>query len=192
MIKKIFVQFFLFLIILVISIFVYKKYFIKKNEIIVKEDEDTLIVKSEKSNIIKNLRYYAEDLKGNKYVITSEFGELDEDQVGLILMKNVVASINFINSEKIKIYAKSAAYDSINYDTTFSENVLIKYANHTIMSDNLYLQFDKKLATISDNVIYKNLNTELKADKVEIDLITKNSKIFMDDKSNQVQIINNK
>jgi lipopolysaccharide export system protein LptA len=60
------------------------------------------------------------------------------------------------------------------------------------MSDNLYLQFDKKLATISDNVIYKNLNTELKADKVEIDLITKNSKIFMDDKSNQVQIINNK
>ena len=189
---RLLVQFFLFLIILVISIFVYKKYFIKKNEIIVKEDEDTLIVKSEKSNIIKNLRYYAEDLKGNKYVITSEFGELDEDQVGLILMKNVVASINFINSEKIKIYAKSAAYDSINYDTTFSENVLIKYANHTIMSDNLYLQFDKKLATISDNVIYKNLNTELKADKVEIDLITKNSKIFMDDKSNQVQIINNK
>jgi lipopolysaccharide export system protein LptA len=61
---------------------------------------------------------------------------------------------------------------------------------HAITSDNLDLSFDENLATISDNVIYKNLNTRMQADKIEIDLITKNSKIFMNDKLKKVKIIN--
>ena len=36
---------------------------------------------------------------------------------------------------------------------------------------------------IDNNLVYKNLDTKLKADKVELDLITKNSKIFMFDNS---------
>ena len=51
------------------------------------------------------------------------------------------------------------------------------------------LLFNQNLATISNNVIYKNLNTELFADKIEIDLITKNSKIFMKNNSKKVKIV---
>ena len=61
---------------------------------------------------------------------------------------------------------------------------------HVITSDNLDLLFEVSLATISNNVIYKNLNTRMQADKIEIDLITKNSKIFMDNKTDKVKIVN--
>ena len=52
------------------------------------------------------------------------------------------------------------------------------------------LDFEKNLAFISNQVKYKNLNTSLQADKVEIDLISKNLKIFMNDNSKTIKIIN--
>ena len=51
------------------------------------------------------------------------------------------------------------------------------------------LLFKDNLATISNNVVYKNLNTQLYADKIEMDLITKNSKIFMKNKSEKVKVV---
>ena len=45
------------------------------------------------------------------------------------------------------------------------------------------------MATITNNVIYKNLNTKMFADKIEINLITKNSKIFMNSGSKKVKIV---
>ena len=47
------------------------------------------------------------------------------------------------------------------------------YTDNIILSNNLDLDFGKNLAFIYDNVIFKNLNTKLLADKIEIDLITK-------------------
>ena len=68
----------------------------------------------------------------------------------------------------------------------------INYSNHNIESENLYLRFDKKISFIYKNIIYKNLNTTLQADKIEIDLVTKDTKIFMNDKSKNIKIINKK
>ena len=69
-----------------------------------------------------------------------------------------------------------------NHDTQVSEeNVLMLHMNEHIStnSDNLDLIFEKNLATLSNNIVYKNVNTKLlEADKMEIDLITKNSKNF--------------
>jgi len=55
----------------------------------------------------------------------------------------------------------------------------VTFEDHKIMSDNLDLFFEKHLAQIMNNLIYENNTTRLIADKIEIDLITKNSKIFM-------------
>ena len=40
-----------------------------------------------------------------------------------------------------------------------------------------------------NNVIYKKPGTKLTADRLNIDLVTKNSKIFMDNKSEKIKII---
>ncbi len=141
------------------------------------------------SNFVHDIEYTSEDKEGNKYVIRSELGELKEDEPGFILMQKVIATVEMKNSTPINIFSDVAKYNNINYATNFSGNVLITYDEHNITSDNLDLSFDKNLATIFNNIIYKNLNTNLQADKVEIDLISKNSKIFMNDSSKKIKII---
>ena len=42
------------------------------------------------------------------------------------------------------------------------------------------------------NIVYNKPGTKLKADRLEIDLITKNSKIFMDNKTEKIKIIDKK
>ena len=191
--KKIFLQIFLLLIILFISIIFFKAYF--GNNITVgsldnnKIKSDNLLKKE--SNLIYNIQYISKDKEGNSYIINSEFGEVDSDKQEIVYLKKVTATINMKNSEPINIYADNAVYNNINYNTNFYENITVVYSEHHITSDNLDLNFKKNLATVFNNISYKNLNTKLQADKIEIDLITKNSKIFMFDKSNKIKIVSN-
>mgnify|MGYP006116622495 FL=1 len=188
--KKIIIQLFLIIVILVISITFQKKYFNKGNKKIAEISLGNEMENYEENSFIKNFSYSVEDTEGNKYTIESKNANYSEDKLELIIMKNVQADVYFIKSENVTIYAKSAIYNSINHDTEFFNGVSINYSNHNIESDNLNLSFNKKIASISDNIIYKNLDNTLQADKIEIDLITKNSKIFMYDKSKNIKIIN--
>ncbi|MDC0436321.1 LPS export ABC transporter periplasmic protein LptC [Candidatus Pelagibacter sp.] len=191
--KKTILQLFLLIVVLIISIIFFKTYFGNKsndNSLININENKKKTSDQKKSNIIHNLKYVSSDKNGNNYIITSKNGELNEDKPEIILMTNVVATINMKNSKPITISSDTAIFNNVNYDTNFSKNVFVTYEEHIITSDNLDLIFEKNLATISKNIIYKNLNTVLEADKVEIDLITKNSKIFMNDKSKKVKIFN--
>ena len=104
-------------------------------------------------------------------------------------MKGVEATINAKNSSPIKILSDSAILNKITYDTVFSENVLITYDDHLITSDKLDLFFQKNLAIISNDIIYKNLNTTLQADMIEIDLLSKKLRIFMNDSTKKIKIL---
>jgi len=190
--KKKILQFLLFFIILVISIYFFKTYFTDKKKDISKNlilNQNNESAKST-NNLIENIEYISKDKDNNEYIINAEFGELNPNKPELILLKKVTAVINMNKSEPIKIYSKYANYNNINYNTSFFENVLVIFEEHYITSENLDLKYNEGLALISNDVIYKNLNTRLDADKVEFDLITKNSKIFMKNKSDKVKIIN--
>jgi len=147
------------------------------------------ILNKRESNLIYNIEYISEFKDGNFYIISSKYGELDYNKPELIKMKKVTAIINLNNSNPITIFADNATYDNVNYNTSFYGNVIMSYNEHSTNSDNLDLLFKKNLATLSNNIIYKNLNTKLKADKMEINLITKNSKIFMNNNSDSVKIV---
>ncbi len=189
--KKLFLQIFLLLIILLISITFFRVYF--GNNITDKPLDNNKIksdnLPKQESNLIYNIQYLSEDKEGNSYIINSKFGEVDSDKQEIVYLKKVTATISLKNSELINIYADNAVYNNINYNTNFYENVSVVYSEHHITSDNLDLDFKKNLATIFNNISYKNLNTKLQADKIEIDLITKNSKIFMFNKSEKVKIV---
>ena len=58
---------------------------------------------------------------------------------------------------------------------------------HQVRGEKLNLLFKTNLVTMSDSLIYTNINTILYADKFEMDLITKDSKIFMDNKSKKLK-----
>ena len=189
--KKLFLQIFLLLIILLISITFFRVYF---GNNITDRPLDNNKIKSDnlpkqESNLIYNIQYLSKDKEGNSYIINSKFGEVDSDKQEIVYLKKVTATISLKNSGLINIYADNAVYNNINYNTNFYENVSVVYSEHHITSDNLDLDFKKNLATIFNNISYKNLNTKLQADKIEIDLITKNSKISMNDKTKKIKII---
>ena len=186
--KKIIIQVFLFLLIITISVIFFKFYF-KPINLTTEYDSKINNSDSIQNNLMSNIKYVAADKMGNEYIVKSKLAEFDLNQPNLILMEEVEGVIQFTNSSPILIASDKAIYNKLNHDTRFLENVLVTYDDHKISSQNLELFFDKNLASISKKIIYKNLNTELRADRIEIDLITKNSKILMDKKTKKVKVI---
>ena len=144
------------------------------------------------SNLIKNISYASTDNLGNKFIIKSETGEISIDNPSIVYMTNVEAIINLINSDPIIIKANHAKYNKINYETNFKEDILLTYQAHRITSQNLDLSFENNLATIYNKIVYDNNNVKISADILEIDLITKNSKIFMNNEYKKIKITTNK
>ena len=191
--KKIFIQLFLFSLFLFLSIFFYYKYFntTSQNVIEITQDKD-LNKKNNQTNIIIDLKYFSVDEKGNKYEITSEYGEISLDNPDIMMMKNVKAIIKIYNSDPIIITSNFAKYNVKNYDTSFEENILVEHTDNKLNGENLDLSFQDNLMSMYNNIIYQNLDTKLFADKLEIDLITKDSKIIMNNKQRKIKIIRKK
>jgi len=187
--KSINYRVFIFIIILAVGFFfIYSNYFQKEknNQNINLEAEEEI---SSNSNIIKDIKYSSKDLKGNEYIILADEGEIDLDNSDIIFLKNVKAFINLIEkNETITIVSDFGKYDTINYDTIFSQNVKIQYQDNTITGDYLDFSRKKNLLIISKNVVYTNPTNILKADVVELDTITKDTKIFMHNSKDKVNI----
>ena len=180
---------FFFIILIALSFFfIYSNYFQKdkNNQNINFEVEEE---SSTNSNIIKDIKYSSKDLKGNEYIILADEGEIDLDNSDIIFLKNVKAFINLIEkNETITVVSDFGKYNTINYDTIFSQNVKIQYQDNTITGDYLDFSMKKNLLIISKNVVYTNPTNILKADVVELDTITKDTKIFMHNSKDKVNI----
>ena len=140
------------------------------------------------SNIIENVNYNAKDNKGNEYIINAAKGEIDISNNDIIFLTDVVALIKLKSSDNIKITSKFGKYNIKNYDTIFSKNVLVKYINNNIKSEYLDFSLIRDTMIISKDVIYENLSNILKADVIEMNLTSKNIKIFMHSKNKKVNI----
>ena len=153
-------------------------------------DNKTNSYTDNENNLIKNLSYFSKDNLGNEYIIESKYSELNLDNVDIIRMKEVSAKIIMVNSEPIYITSNFAKYNNENYETTFTDNVIIVYLDNKIRCEKFYISIENNLANVTDNVFYDNSKGKLIADTIEIDLITKNSKIFMFDENKKVMILN--
>ena len=180
---------FLILIVFIFIIFFYQKIFKKDEKII---SETTLIEKENtyNSNIIKDVRYNSKDVKGNEYVITASKGEIDFSDSNIIFLTEVYATIILKNSNLITISSSYGKYNSNNLDTIFSKNVIINYLDNKITGE--YLDFSPKRNSmiVSKNIVYTNPKNILKADVIEIDLKTKDTKIYMYENKKKVNIKN--
>ena len=189
--KKTAIQILLIFLIFLFSILFYLKYFKNSQKIpenIPKEDKQNITSQNDNSTYIDNVNYISSDTRGNKYQITAEQAEIKSEESDVMLLENLIAYIFIKDSDTIMITSNFGEYNSKNYDTIFSENVIILYPGHKITSEYLNLSFLKNLGTISKDVIYKGEKTSLFADKVEINLTTKDTKIFMDDKNKKVLV----
>ena len=189
--KKTTIQILLIFLIFLFSTLFYLKYFKNSQKIsenIPKEEQQSITSQNDNSTYIDNVNYISSDTRGNRYQITAEQAEIKVIDPDVMLLENVVAYIFIKDSDTIMITSNFGEYNSKNYDTIFSENVIILYPGHKITGEYLNLSFLKNLGTISKDVIYKGEKTSLFADKVEINLTTKDTKIFMDDKNKKVLV----
>ena len=192
--KKILVQFLLLVIVLSIILSIFFIYFNKENNINEKGLESSKVLKSEiddeTGTLIKDLNYSFSDASGNSYELFSELGEVDIKNSNNMFMTNVEALIYLKNSPPIKIVSKYANYNKMNHETNFFEDVVLTHLIHKATSDNLDISFSNNTATMYNNIIYNKPETQITADRLEIDLITKNTKIFMDNETEKIRIIN--
>ena len=142
-------------------------------------------------NFIENIIYTSTDTGGNKYQIESETGRFDEKDEELILMNNVKAYVLLKDNTKIFIVSKKAIYNNKTNDTVFSEDIKISYINHKIFCEELNFMFTKNLMSLKENIIYQNGYESFFADGMELDLLTKETKIFMNDEKSKVKFLKN-
>ena len=140
------------------------------------------------SNIIKNVSYSSKDLNGNQYIINADEGEIDISDPNVIYLKNVKGLIKLTNGNKITISSKYGKYNIDNYDTIFNLDVNVDYLDNNIIGQYLDVSINRNTLIMSKNVIYTNLKNILKADVIEMNIQTKDTKIFMYDTSKKVNI----
>ncbi len=188
MVKKTYIQIFLFSLILISLIWFYNNYFYKKNEIQnnmnLTQEKD---INKSKSNLIYNLNYKSTDLENNTYMIRSDSGEISENGDDFF-MNTVYAKITLNDQTEIIITADNAVYNNDNYNTKFFGNVTSKYGEHSIYSEKMNLNFNINKIKIFEKVLFENLDTKIQTDNIEFDLITKNVLISMNNKTEKVSL----
>ena len=171
---------------LLITLILYSKYFKEKE--VSKEKNIIIEEKVYKSNIIKDVNYTTKDKDGNEYIINANQAEIDYSDANILFLTDVKAFIKLSNSEIITITSDYGKYNSENFDTIFSKNVLINYLENKINGEYLDFSYIRNSMIISKKVVFTNIENILEADVIEINIKTKDTKIFMYENEKKVNI----
>jgi len=187
--QKSLIQLIIVLIIVLISSAVYLNYFVKDSEDLVIKIETlkTENIKDEISNYIENISYISK-IGENKYEIIADRTQIKINEPHIMFLENVAAFITIKNSNIIKVTSDFAKYNSNNYDTIFSKNVIATYPEHRITGELLDFSFVNNIGIFSTNIVYVGSKTKMFADKIEVNLTNNDTKIFMLDQSKKVII----
>ena len=188
---KVFLQTFLFSILIVIVFFFYQTYFMK-NENVEKTVIENNIKKNditEKKNIITNLQYNVKLGNNGNYEIKSTSSKIIyENGFEIVFMEDVIATFTDIQDRKVIIRSDKASFNSSTYDTKFRDNIKILYKNHKITSDKINFDFKQNNILIFQNVIYTSLKDEINTDNIKLNLITKDVQFYMNSEKDSVKI----
>ena len=194
--KKAIIQIFLVTILIITSFSIFNFFYIPKEGNQKLESEKKTNIDNELNNtdknIIKDIEYSLNNDNGNIYRVIADFGEVKIDNPDLMFLTNVTATVIFNDKMRIILTSDFADFNSKTFETTFLNNVQVKKDKEIITGDELYLvlenndkeilnkpDIEENLIRISHNVMYKKPGYILKADILELDLISKNIKIYM-------------
>ena len=201
--KKTITQVILVIFLIILTYFVFKKYYIRNETRSELNKTDDTISKSESQksdkNLIKDISYTANNKRGDIYLLLADYGEIYMDNPELMFLTEVNGIITMQDGMKVSIKSDFANFNTDNFETTFINNVIVERGDEKITGDELYLvlerdkkeiqnliEKDENLVRMSRNVLYKKPGYNLSADILEIDLITKNIKIYMIDEYKKV------
>ena len=207
--NKTILQIFLLILLILISFLTFS-FYLKKNiktdnidNVISDNSENNENVDNE-GNLIENISYISTNTRGDTYQILADFGETNTENSDLMFLTNVKAKIILKDKENVNLTSDFANFNSKTFETTFIDNVKISRKDQIITGNELYLVLDhdsedelenmnsekkeKNLLRMSNNILLQKPGSTLKADVIEIDLVTKNLKVYMIDEIEKVNI----
>ena len=161
----------------------------KSEDLSISQSEEKINSDEKESNLISNLKYKSFDAMGNEYLINSKSAELSTKNDELIKLIDVSAKIILKKKSPILIKSDYALHNKNMFDTKFYGNVNVIHEDIKIFSENLDMMYNKNFVSLYNiKEIYDN-NIQLKADKINFDILTKNVSINMNENSEKVKII---
>ena len=162
---------------------------INKENISITQTEEIINSNKNEKNLISNLKYKSFDAMGNEYLINSKSAEMSSKNDELIKLIDVSAKIILKNKSPILIKSDYAIHNKNVFDTKFYGNVNVTHEDIKISSENLDMMYNNNFVRLYNiKEIYDN-NIQLKADKIDFDILTKNVSINMNKNSEKVKII---
>ena len=181
---KIVIQLLLLTLVVFLIFYFYKDYLNKQNQITLNELSNNIDIKGLQNNVVKDIEYKRiYNSTGDEFLIKAFYGEFIDDNNEIIILTGVNALINRNDGSSVYIKSDKAKYDTINNNTNFMNNIELTYLDNKINSNFLDIIFSQNLIQAYGNLVYQNIDYNLFADKMELDIDTKNTKIFMFDNS---------
>ena len=150
-----------------------------------KVNDDKKITKEKKEykkyeNLTKQIQYITSRSNGDVFKILADTGKTNLKNSNLLDLENVEGSI--ISSERpdIHISSKFAEYNYSDQNSKFYNEVIIKYNDQVIKCDNLDLKISDNIAVAYNNVTLQNKNSLMKAEKITMNILTKDISINSD------------
>jgi len=181
---KIVIQLLLLTLVFFLIFYFYKDYLNEQNQSTFNELSNNIDITGIQNNVVKDIAYKRiYNSTGDEFLIKAFYGEFIDDNNEIIILTNVNALINRNDGSSVYIKSDRAKYDTINNNTNFMNNVELTYLDNKINSNFLDIIFSQNLIQAYGNLVYQNIDYSLFADKMELDIDTKNTKIFMFDNS---------
>ena len=191
---KSFFQVFLIITMFVVTFFFYKKYFVQNEvEKLISTEIDKDINLKNVDNLINKFKYEVKLVDDGRFEINAKSSKVENTKDGQIVSMNAVVAI-FIDkiNRKIEIRSNTANFDTISNNINFFGDIKVRYLNNLIFANKLDFNYKNNNIKIHENIIYKGSYGSVQADNMEINLTTKNLKVFMNNQNDRVKIISNK
>ena len=193
------IQLALLLVVIFSSFFVYQNFFIDNNsiKIIENKEEKNQIEKSDikeskirdTDSIIEKLEYKSIDAYGNEYIIKSSKAESLKNDSNNLKLIQVTAIIYSPKKKPIMIKSDFALHNKLTFNTKFYENVEILHDTIEVMSDNLDLLYRENRVDLYNIHSANYKQSELMADKITFDILTKDISINMYSDKKKIKIL---
>jgi LPS export ABC transporter protein LptC len=147
--------------------------------------------KKQADDLIKEVEYLATDRKGNKYKIFAKSGRTNQNNKNVLDLDNVRGVIIAEKRSNIYFVADFAEYNSSNQRTELYQNVVITYDDKQITCDNFDINMETNFAIAYYNVVVTDPKSIMKAEKIVLDIETKDININPDNNETKVKVITN-
>ncbi len=141
---------------------------IKKNDLKLNNNSS-----NELKNLTKEIEYISTNKNGDTFKIFAKYGKTNLKNSSILDLEDVNGTIMLSSGSKINITSDYAKYNYDDQQTDFINNIKLNYDGKLISCDNLNIKINENIAIAYNNVVIKDNKSMIKADNVQINLITK-------------------